>query len=303
MSIALLFPGQGAQSPGFLHALPEHDAVYKTLGEASVLLHRDVLTLDTKEELASTVATQIAITVAGAAFAQLCAAEGILPQAVAGMSVGIYAAVIAAGCIDLSTALTLVGRRAELMEATFPHGTHGMAVVDGLRLGTVKALLQETEIVIANHNSATQYVLAGKVPELELLVQSSLNAGAHSAKMLHISVASHTSELQSQGEMLLNFSRQFPIAAPRVALYSNRTARALKTAEAVREELAYNMAYPVLWHDTLTALGALGLSLLIESPPGHTLTRLATSILPDVTAMAAGETRWDVILRASRRAI
>ena len=61
------------------------------------------------------------------------------------------------------------------------------------------------------------------------------------------------------------------------------------------------MAYPVRWHDTVTALGGLGVDLLIEAPPGHTLTRLASAILPDVASIAAGESRWDILLRAARR--
>jgi malonate decarboxylase epsilon subunit len=67
MTLALMFPGQGAQSPGFLHRLPQHEAVAATLDEASAALGLDVLTLDSAEALRSTVAVQIGLTVAGVA--------------------------------------------------------------------------------------------------------------------------------------------------------------------------------------------------------------------------------------------
>jgi len=302
MAIALMFPGQGAQSAGFLHRLPDHLAVRETLAEASELLAEDVLDLDSEAALASTVSTQIALLVAGAAFACLCRAEGVQPAAVAGMSVGAFAAAFAAESINLASALVLVRRRAELMEAAFASGSYGMLVVDGLRLHSVRVLIEGTGMAIANYNSATQYVLAGSIPELTSVVERAVAAGAHTVKLLRMSVASHTPALLPAAQQLLDLARQLPITAPRIALYANRSARPLHTADAVREELALNMAQPVRWHDTVTALGGVGVTLLIESPPGHTLTRLASAILPDVDALAADETRWDVVLRAARRA-
>jgi len=301
MNIALMFPGQGAQSPGFLHRLSHHPAVYETLAEASALLAQDVLTLDSEASLASTVSAQIALLVAGAAFARFCAAEGLQPAAVAGMSVGAFAAAFAAGSIDLASAITLVRRRAELMDHAFPADTHGMLVVDGLRLSSVKLLIEGSDAVIANYNCANQYVLAGRIAGLTSIAQHAVDAGAHTAKLLRMSVASHTPELLPSAQQLLELARQLPIAPPRITMYASRNARSLHTADAVRDELALNMAYPVRWHDLVTALGGLGVTLLIEAPPGHTLARLASAILPDVPAMAAEETRWDIILRAARR--
>jgi malonate decarboxylase epsilon subunit len=300
MSIALLFPGQGSQSAGFLHRLPSHAVVQQTLAEASALLGEDVLMLDSEAALASTVSTQMALLVAGAAFARLCRAEAMQPIAVAGMSVGAFAAAFAAESIDLASALLLVRRRAELMEAAFEAGSHGMLVVDGLRLSSLKLLIQGS-VVVANYNSATQFVLAGSIADLTALAQSAADAGAHTVKLLRMSVASHTPELLPAAQQLYEFASQMAISAPRIAMYSNRSARPLRTADAVRDELALNMAYPVRWHDTMAALGGLGVMLLIEAPPGHTLTRLASVTLPEVQAIAADETRWDVVVRAARR--
>jgi len=301
MSLALMFPGQGSQSPGFLHALPNQPAIQETLQEASELLGKDVLSLDSETALTSTVATQMALVVAGAAFARLCSSAGIQPIALAGMSVGVYSAAIAAESIDLSTALFLVRRRAELMEQAFPAGAYGMAVVEGLNLRTVQTLLEKTDTAIANYNSATQFVVSGKLDELHHVLQKSILAGAHTAKLLRMSVASHVPALLSAAKELNEFAQEFHFAPPRIPIYSNRTARALTTAESVREELASNMAYPVRWHDIVAVLESVGITLLLESPPGHTLSRLASTILPGISAIPVSEQRWDVVLRAAMR--
>jgi len=300
MSVALLFPGQGSQSAGFLHSLPEHPVVHETLHEASCALEQDVLALDTEQALASTVSAQLALTIAGVAFARLCAVDCVRPAVVAGMSVGAYSAAVAAGAIEFGPVLRLVRRRAELMETAFSAGAYGMVVVEGLRLGAVRQIAIDTGVSIANYNADTQYVLAGRIEDLEASMQLASDAGAHRAQRLRMSVASHTADLLQQADELLTFSRQFELAAPGIPMYSSRKARALTTAEAVREELALNMAYPVHWQDTVTAIGSLGMTCLIEAPPGHTLTRLTSAILPEATALAAVEVRWDVLVRTAR---
>jgi malonate decarboxylase epsilon subunit len=301
MSFAVMFPGQGAQTVGFLHDLPDMPAVKAVLSEASDLLGRDVLELDTEAELGSTGSTQVALVVAGAAFAEFCATEEVKPTAVTGMSVGAYAAAIAAGIVSLQTALTLVQHRARLMEEAFPLRSHGMLAIGGLRLQRVKGLLDGTSAVIANYNTASQFVVAGKMEELEILRERALEEGAELAKVLAMPVASHLPALLPAAEELMRVAADLPFAMPNVPIYSGRTGRALSTSQSVREELAWNMAYPVLWNDTVGAIGSLGIDLLVEAPPGTTLKRLAAQILPETAAIAAGEMRWDVLLREARR--
>jgi len=297
MNFAWIFPGQGAQTPGFLHTLPEHTAVQETLREASEYLHRDVLELDSEESLSSTIATQLALLVAGVAFVRFFTSAGVDPPAVAGMSVGAYPAAVAAGCLDLPSALCLVQRRAELMQAAFPQGTYGMAVIEGLRLHAIKSLLNDTEISIANYNSATQFVLAGTLRELAALLERAIEAGAHTAKLLPMATASHTPILREAAQHLLMFSRELRLEAPRIPIYSNITARRMDTAVAVGEDLAWNMAYPVRWYDMMSALASLNGDGFLEAPPGHALTRLNREIVPEAIAIASAENRWDVTAR------
>src|ERR1700736_6352321 len=96
MSVAFLYPGQGAQVPGMLHQLSDRAEATWTLQEASQVLGHDVLTLDTKQALSSTVSVQLALFVSGVAATRIMQAEGVKPDVVAGLSVGAFAAAVAA---------------------------------------------------------------------------------------------------------------------------------------------------------------------------------------------------------------
>ena len=102
MSVAFLFPGQGSQAPGMLHALPDHPAIVRTLDEVSESLGANVLELDSAEALQSTVSVQLALLASGVAMARALMEEGVQPEAVAGLSVGAFAAAVQSGAISLS---------------------------------------------------------------------------------------------------------------------------------------------------------------------------------------------------------
>lgn len=300
MSVALLFPGQGNQTPGFLRRLPAVRAVRDILERSSNFLGYDVFTLDTEAAISSTMSIQLGLVIAGAAFWNFLSNEGIEPRAVGGMSVGAFAAAVACGAVTLEEALKLVKRRAELMQSTFQGCAEGMAVVQGLGLTDLEVVLRGTDLSIANFNSPTQFVVAGSVRLLESLVNQAIEAGASKVTILATSVASHIPQLAPESLELLALARQVPAKAPNKTMFSNRFARRITTAEGVREELALNMAHPVRWHDIMTAMGELGVTVVLESPPGHALAGLAAETIPDVRAFSAAEMRWDVLLLAAR---
>src|SRR5215472_1796392 len=115
MRFALLFPGQGAQRPGFLQRLPQHPAVRATLEEAGHVLGRDPFGLDDAAALKSTTAVQLGAVIAGVASARALQAEGVAADAVAGLSVGAFAAAVACGSVTFPDALRLVSLRGESM--------------------------------------------------------------------------------------------------------------------------------------------------------------------------------------------
>ena len=288
--IAYLFPGQGAQTPGFLHRLggdKPHPSIARTLAEASDVLAEDVLALDTASALASTVAVQVTLVVAGVAAARALTEEGIEPEAVAGLSVGAYGAAVVSGAIAFDDALRLVRLRARLMEDAYPHG-YGMLAVLGLNEREIARAIADSgaDAFIGNLNAPRQIVVSGSDAALAKVREITLARGARKAERLAVSVPSHCVLLEDAAAQLIDAARDVRIDAPRIPYIGNRGARVLRRADAIREDLATNLRHPVRWHESTIALSELGASVFIELPPGQTLTQLAAEALPDAATIA-----------------
>jgi malonate decarboxylase epsilon subunit len=288
--IAYLFPGQGAQTPGFLHRLggdAPHPAIVRTLAEASDVLGEDVLALDTADALASTVAVQVALVIAGVAAARALAEEGIEPEAVAGLSVGAYGAAVVCGAIAFDDALKLVRLRARLMQDAYPRG-YGMLAVLGLNEREIARAIADSgaDAYIGNLNAPRQIVVSGSDAALAQVREIALARGARKAERLCVSVPSHCVLLEKAAESLIDAARDVRIDTPRIAYVGNRGARVLRHADAIREDLATNLRYPVRWHDSTIALSELGAKIFVEMPPGQTLTSLLADALPGAPAYA-----------------
>lgn len=288
--IAYLFPGQGAQTPGFLHRLGgdrPHPEIARTLNEASDALGEDVLALDTADALASTVAVQVALVVAAVAGARALADEGIEPEAVAGLSVGAYGAAVVCGAIAFADALKLVRLRATLMQNAYPHG-YGMLAVLGLNETELARAIADSgaDAYIGNLNAPRQIVVSGSDAALAQVRDIALSRGARKAERLCVSVPSHCVLLDDAAMQLTEAARDMRIGEPRIPYVGNRGARVLRHADAVREDLATNLRYPVRWHDSTVALSELGATVFVEMPPGQTLSQLAAEALPDAAAIA-----------------
>lgn len=294
MSIAFLFPGQGAQSPGFLRALPEHAAVSDTFAEASRLLDHDVLELDTADALESTAAVQLTLLIAAVAIVRLLRDEGVVADAVAGLSVGAFGAAVACGALTFADALALVRLRGEGMQRGFPRG-FGMAAVIGLDEAQIQALIEPIRrtgdaLYVANVNAPTQIVLTGSVAALDAAIAAARAWGARQARRMAVSAPSHCALLAPVALALHAALAGASLTAPRIPYLSNRHARAVTDARSVGVDLADNVMYPVRWHDATTVLFERGCRLFVELPPGRVLTDLAASAFPDTRAVALADT-------------
>lgn len=286
MSIAFLFPGQGAQSPGFLHRLPDHPSVAATLQEATTVLGREILELDAEAALQSTAAVQLGLLIAGVATARALAAEGVAPAMVAGLSVGSFAAAVTAGALALADALRLVDRRARLMEQACPAG-FGMVAVTGLPQRRVEAIIgaihgPAAPLYLANLNGPAEFVLSGADTALDRAIETAQQAGARRAERLAVAVPSHCPLMDGAAAALTAAVESAAVTAPRIPMVGNRRARMLRDAAAVREELATNLAHPVRWSDSVTLMAEHGATAFLEMPPGTVLTRLAAAEFPDL---------------------
>jgi malonate decarboxylase epsilon subunit len=293
MSIAFLFPGQGSQFPGMLHTLPDHPVVARTLDEVSDILGRNSRGLDSTEALKSPVSVQLALLASGVAVARCLAEEGVEPGAVAGMSLGAYSAAVACGALNLADGLHLVRQRAEMMEKLYPEG-YGLAAVIGLNERQVSNLAQEVHsdqrpVYVANINAPRQIVISGSNEGMNRVLQAALKSGARKAERLDVSTPSHCPLLQPVAEALETSLRTMHVRSPNLVYLRNVTGRATRSAEAISEDLANNIAHGVRWYDMTTVVEELGFRIFLEMPPGHALTVLANEAFPDAQARAVGE--------------
>src|SRR5258705_13729379 len=296
MSVAFLFPGQGSQVPGMLHTLPDHPSVARTLDEVSETLGKDVLDLDSPGALRSTVSVQLALLACGVAVARALIAEGVEPEAVAGMSAGAFAAAVTAGVLNLADGVRLVKQRAEGMVELYPKG-YGLAAIVGLTEKQVSALVEEAytaqePVYVGNINAPRQIVIAGSNEGMNKVLDAARKSGARKAVRLDVSEPSHCPLLEPVAATLTKSLRALHLHEPKLIYVGNVTGRALRTAEAISEDLATNIAHGVRWHDATTVLTEFGCRLFLEMPPGHVLTELGREAFSGVRTLAVGETSF-----------
>lgn len=306
--LAFVYPGQGAQSPGFLHRLPPHPVVISTIEEASDTLSLDVAALDSSEALNSSVAVQISLLVAGVAIARRLTQAGLSAEAHAGLSVGAYAAAVGCGAIAFADALRMVKMRAELMERAYPSG-YGLSAIEGLTEAQIEALIESkavpprARVYVANVNAPRQIVVAGSDAALDEFNEQAAAAGAHRAKRLAVSVPSHCELLSDASEQLVDYAAGIPVQVPKQLYIDNRRARALYRGEDIREDLATNMRHTVRWFDALTTLVERGTTLLVEAPPGRVSTDIVQAAYPGITALAGAAFADDRLVESVMRRI
>jgi malonate decarboxylase epsilon subunit len=286
MRVALLFPGQGSQHPGMFASLIGEPAAHGVFEEAGAVLGYDPRAHDDADSLASTRHAQLALLVAGTASARVLAARGAHFDAVAGHSVGAFAAAVAAGAIEFADALRLVRERATAMGELFPRG-YGMAAVVGLREAEAQRIaINEDRVYVANVNAPRQLVLAGEDAALERALAAARRAGANRAERLNVAVPSHCPLLAPVQARLERLLAETPVHAPRLDYVGSVRPRIIRDAQRLREDLAAGVAHEVRWHDATTLLVESGAALLVEAAPGRVLADLARAAFPGVRAVA-----------------
>jgi malonate decarboxylase epsilon subunit len=288
-----------------LHALLDHPAIVRTLDEISQVLQFDVRTLDTSQSLQSTISVQLCLLAAGVATARALLESGLRPLAVAGMSVGSFAAAVIAESITLHDAVVLVRSRAEQMERLYPHG-YGMAAVVGLREETLRPIVErlytaDAPVYIANINAPMQIALAGSITGIKLVLEQASIKSARKATLLDVVVPSHCPLMRPIAETLHKQLGTMSVNRPAITYISNLNARPIRDAAGVANDLAENIAHGVRWHDSTAVAQELGCELFLEMPPGHTLSDLARENLSGVFAYPVSNDLFSHVLKIANR--
>lgn len=272
--LALLSPGQGAQSPGFLTpwlALPN---LAHRLDWFSAVVGRDLSWLGTagsEEEIRDTAACQPLLVAVALAVTEELGPAGVY----AGHSVGELAAASLAGSLSPEAALVLARERGAAMAEASAATPTGMAAVLG---GTVEAI-EAAGLVVANHNGAGQLVAAGPL-------DAAANLTIEGARVIPLRVAGafHTAYMAPARDRLARMA--IPAKDPAAILLSNADGAVVSTGADLRARLVAQVASPVRWDLCLETLGDLGVTKIVELPPAGTLSALVRRVLPGVEVVA-----------------
>lgn len=296
MNIAVVFPGQGSQSIGMLNEYAQNwTEVEDTFREASESLGYDlwgIVCNGPEEKLNSTEITQPAMLAADIAVMRIMASECMQkPLAMAGHSLGEYAALVASDALDFSDAIKLVAKRGQLMQEAVPEGQGAMAAVIGLPDDTVLKVCQDTmqltgEVVEAvNFNSPGQIVIAGSTQGVGQAIELMKEAGAKRALALPVSVPSHSSLMKPAAEKLREYLEGIDIRTPKIDVIHNVDAKSHEDATSIKDALVKQLYNPVRWTQTIQIISD-GTDVLVECGPGKVLGGLTRRINKDIKSFS-----------------
>jgi len=299
MSTAFVFPGQGAQSVGMGRDLYLASAAARAifdLADATLGFALTRLCFEGPEEaLTATENAQPALLTVGAALLAVLAdtsvdvssVVGRRSSVVAGHSLGEYSALVAAGAIDIPTALRLVRRRGELMSEAREGGMAAIIGIDEAALEQIcrEASAEDAPVVIANYNSPGQLVISGASAAVERACALAKERGAKRALPLKVSAAFHSPLMRDAAAGLAAAVAQAAILDARTPVISNVTAEPLTQADAIRRELIAQVTSPVRWIASVRRMSAAGVDTFVEIGPGSVLTGLIKRIAPDARLM------------------
>ncbi len=287
--IAYLFPGQGAQKAGMGKDFYENsEASRRIFDKAGGLLGLDMkaLCFEKNEDLDRTEFTQAAmVTTSLAMMAEIdrrreAGASIRRPDVTAGLSLGEYCAMAAAGAMDVMDAITLVRKRGIFMEEAVPAGEGAMAAVLAMKAEDVSQVLSSIpEVWIANYNCPGQLVISGRKGAVEEAGAALRAAGAKRVLPLNVSGPFHSPLLKGAGEKLAGQLVPVRLSVPEIPYVTNVTAGYVKDTENMKEYLKKQVYSPVKWQQSVEAMAADGVDTFVEIGPGRTLTSFVKKIV------------------------
>lgn len=277
---AFLFPGQGAQYVGMGKELAEQfPQVARHFEEANDVLGFDLTKLcweGPEEELKKTMNQQPAILTLSVACLSLLAEHGMKPDVVAGLSLGEYSALVAAGVLEFREAVPLVKRRGTYMQEAVPLGIGGMAAILGFDAGQVDDICLKARhetgdwVESANYNCPGQVVVSGHWSAVEKVMELASGAGGKAVK-LSVTAPFHSKLLVKAGEMLSGALEQVTIRNPQVPVVANVTADYVSDAARIKDLLIQQVSSPVRWEESVRRMIADGVEVFVEVGPSRAL--------------------------------
>ncbi|MBM1688566.1 ACP S-malonyltransferase [Sulfitobacter geojensis] len=299
MSIAFVFPGQGAQTIGMGQALaeayPAARAVFDEVDDALGEKLSELIWTGEIETLTLTENAQPALMATSMAALAAMKAEGIgLERAsfVAGHSLGEYSALCAAGAVSLADTARLLRIRGRAMQAAVPVGQGAMAAVLGLDTETAAKVAQDAAqgdvCQLANENDPTQNVLSGSKAAIERAVVLAKEAGAKRALPLPVSAPFHCALMQPAADEMAKALEGVQFDNPAVPLVANVLADAESDATRIKALLVEQVTGRVRWRSSVEWMAAQGVNEFWEIGAGKALSGMIRRIAKESTMRAIG---------------
>ena len=299
MKLGFLYAGQGSQHPGMGADLYETYPAFRGVFDAAELDFdlKQMCFTDPDGLLNQTRYTQPCMVAFAAGLTAVLKEKGVVPSAAAGLSLGEYSALHAAGVFDAKTAVELVAFRGKAMERSAAGVESAMVAVLGLERDKLRSACEQASdagtVVIANYNCPGQLVIGGEKAAVEKAVGLAKEAGAKRCLPLKVSGPFHPPLMENAGKALSEHFRPIQFQTPNIPVVFNCLGDINQSGESIPELLVRQVQSSVYMEDSIRKMVDLGVDVLVEIGPGKALSGFARKTVPEVPVFAV-ETVSDV---------
>ena len=301
MAVAVVFPGQGTQTPRMgepWRATPAWEIVERAesaLGQPLAPLLLDA----TAEDLGRTREAQLAVLLASLLAWEALRDHVEAPVAFAGHSLGQITALIASGALTLEDGVRLAVARADATQAAADAAPGRMAALIGAGLDVAEQACAGVEAWIANDNAPGQVVVGGSPEGLEAATAAAKELGVRRIIALNVGAAFHTPRMQAAADALAPALAATPFRAPSAPVISNADAQPYAGADGWPQRLADHLISPVRWRSTMEKLVEMGSNEFYEVGPGAVLAGLAKRTVGAAVTLRSVTVPTDALLEVA----
>ncbi|KRK78440.1 ACP S-malonyltransferase [Companilactobacillus alimentarius] len=287
-----IFPGQGGQRSGMLKEVPQ-EMIQRVKELTGVQLQDD------EKAYHDSIQIQLGILMLQLFSIRQLQSIKQKPDAVAGHSLGIFAAAVASGVISEDDAIKIVYIRSMKMQESYPTG-YGMGAIVGLTRKEVSNLVSQVNnndqpVFTSNQNSELQTVISGSIVGIKKVLTLAKENSAQKTVLLKVPVPSHSPLMQKVADVLEKELANIELQNPQCTYLANYNGHAIRKVDGIKYDMINNLTHPVYWDTMMDVASELGIDTTLEIKPGQTFTKLVKSKFPDFRTITMNSMNLDDI--------